>query len=81
LKKIEILKTYGALGGVIALIMWFYLSSLLVVLGAEINAEMERQTREDTTEGPPAPMGERGAYAADTVGPSATEMRRSAPRS
>jgi len=68
-------KTYGALGGVIALLMWFYISSLLVVLGAEINAEMERQTKKDTTEGPPAPLGERGAYAADTVGPSAKEMR------
>jgi membrane protein len=70
-------KTYGALGGVIALLMWFYISSLLVVLGAEINAEMERQTRKDTTEGPEAPMGERGAYAADTVGPTAGEMRKS----
>jgi membrane protein len=67
-------KTYGALGGVIALLMWFYLSSLLVVLGAEINAEMERQTQKDTTEGPQAPMGERGAYAADTVGPRAGKM-------
>jgi len=66
-------KTYGALGGVIALLMWFYLSSILVVLGAEINAEMERQTKKDTTEGPEAPMGQRGAYAADTVGPSAGE--------
>jgi membrane protein len=70
-------KTYGALGGMIALLMWFYLSSLLVVLGAEINAEMERQTQKDTTEGPPAPMGERGAYAADTLGPSAGERGRS----
>jgi membrane protein len=64
-------KTYGALGGVIALLMWFYLSSLVVVLGAEINAEMERQTAQDTTTGPKEPLGERGAYAADTVGPSA----------
>jgi membrane protein len=64
-------KTYGALGGVIALLMWFYISSIIVVLGAEINAEMERQTRHDTTEGPEAPMGQRGAYAADTVGPPA----------
>ena len=68
-------KTYGALGGVIALLMWFYLSSFVVVLGAEINAEMERQTRKDTTEGPQAPMGQRGAYAADTVGPSVDEQR------
>src|SRR6185437_7035852 len=66
-------KTYGALGGVIALLMWFYFSSALVVLCAEINAEMERQTRKDTTEGPDAPMGERGAYAADTVGPTSSE--------
>ena len=64
-------KTYGALGGVIALLMWFYLSSFTVVIGAEINAEMERQTARDTTEGPEAPLGRRGAYAADTVGPTA----------
>lgn len=66
-------KTYGALGSVVALLMWFYLSAILVVLGAEINAEMERQTKRDTTEGPAAPMGERGAYAADTIGPAAGE--------
>ena len=66
-------KTYGALGGVIALLMWFYLSSIFVVLGAEINAEMERQTVKDTTEGAPAPLGQRGAYAADTVGPPANK--------
>ncbi len=64
-------QTYGALGGFIALLMWFYLSSIIVVLGAEINSEMERQTRRDTTEGPEAPLGQRGAYAADTVGPAA----------
>jgi membrane protein len=58
------------LGGVIALLLWFYVSSLVVVLGAEINAEMERQTFRDTTSGPEQPMGRRGAYAADTVGPS-----------
>jgi membrane protein len=73
-------KTYGALGGVIALLMWFYLSSLIVVVGAEINAEMERQTKKDTTEGPPAPLGQRGAYAADTVGPSAKDQRSSGNR-
>jgi membrane protein len=67
-------KTYGALGGVIALLMWFYLSSVIMVLGAEVNAEMERQTRKDTTSGPAEPLGERGAYAADTVGPTAKDQ-------
>jgi membrane protein len=66
-------KTYGALGGVISLLMWFYLSSVIVVLGAQVNAEMERQTKIDTTEGPPEPMGRRGAHAADTLGPSAKQ--------
>jgi membrane protein len=61
-------KTYGALGGVIVLIMWFYLQGYAIVLGAEFNAETEHQTAVDTTRGPPAPMGERGAYVADTLG-------------
>jgi membrane protein len=68
-------KTYGALGGVIALLMWLYVSSFMVVLGAEINAEMERQTRRDTTQGPEKPLGERGAFAADTVGEPAGTHR------
>ena len=62
-------KTYGTLGGVIALLMWFYLSSYVVVVGAEINAEMERQTKKDTTDAD-EPLGRRGAEAADTVGES-----------
>ena len=66
-------KTYGAVGGVVVLLMWFYISSLIIVLGAEINAEMERQTRRDTTIRGNAPLGKRGAYAADTVGPTAQE--------
>jgi membrane protein len=70
-------KTYGTLGGVIALLMWFYVSSFTVVLGAEINAEMERQTVRDTTEGPELPMGQRGAFAADTVGPESSRDHRS----
>ena len=70
---------YGALGGVVVLLMWFYLSSFFVVLGAEINAEMERQTRQDTTEGVEVPMGQRGAHAADSVGPCAAEMAQAKP--
>jgi len=66
-------KTYGPLGDVVVLLMWFYLSSFLVVLGAEINSEAERQTVKDTTTGTRQPMGRRGAFSADTVGPGASE--------
>lgn len=62
---------YGALGGVVVLLMWFYLGGFALILGAQINAEMERQTEVDTTDGPPLPMGQRGAYVADTLGPTA----------
>ena len=65
-------KTYGALGGVVVLLMWFYISSIVVLMGAEMNAELERQTVEDTTELRNAPLGQRGAFAADTVGPPAS---------
>jgi membrane protein len=65
-------KTYGALGGVVVLLMWFFISSMLVVLGAQIDAELERQTFKDTTIRAGAPLGQRGAFAADTVGPSAS---------
>jgi membrane protein len=64
-------ETYGALGGVVVVILWLYLSSLVVILGAEINCELERQTTRDSTRGPERPLGSRHAYAADTVGPTA----------
>jgi membrane protein len=47
--------------------LWLYLTSYIVLLGAEINAESERQTRKDTTKGEAVPMGERRAEAADQV--------------
>ena len=59
--------TYGALGSVVVLLMWLWLTAFSILLGAELNCELERQTRADTTTGPDRPMGERGAYAADTV--------------
>lgn len=68
-KSIE--QTYGALGGIVIVLLWFYLTDFAIVLGAEINAEMEHQTRRDTTTGPAEPMGERGAFVADTLGPGA----------
>jgi membrane protein len=60
-------KTYGAIAGVIVLMLWLYLTCYLVLLGAEINSEMEHQTAQDTTEGDPVPMGKRDATVADEV--------------
>jgi membrane protein len=61
-------KTYGSVGAVIGLMTWMWLSSIVILLGAELDAEMEHQTARDTTTGPAAPLGARGAQAADTVG-------------
>ena len=62
-------RTYGSLGAVVVLLMWFWLSAYAILLGAELNAEMERQTARDTTDRPRKPLGHRGAYVADTVAP------------
>ena len=59
---------YGSLGAVVALMMWFWLSAFVVLFGAEVNCEMERQTYSDTTIGESRPLGEREAFAADTIG-------------
>ena len=61
-------ESYGALGGVIILLTWLWLSAFIVLLGAELNSEMEHQTGEDTTTGEPRPRGDRGAAKADTIG-------------
>jgi membrane protein len=61
-------ETYGALGAVVILLMWLWISAFIVLLGAELNAEMEHQTERDTTVGGEKPRGQRGAYVADHVG-------------
>lgn len=62
--------TYGSLGAAMVLLTWLYLSAYALLLGAELNCELERQTVRDTTTGAERPLGERGAYAADTVATS-----------
>lgn len=61
-------KTYGSLGAIIAFMVWSWLSIVVVLMGGELNAEMEHQTARDTTTGAPAPLGARGARMADTIG-------------
>lgn len=61
-------RMYGSLGAIIAFMIWLWLSSVVALLGAEIDAQAELQTAQDTTRGPPKPMGARGAYVADTLG-------------
>jgi membrane protein len=61
-------RIYGSLGAGIAFMTWIWFSIVIVLLGAELNSELERQTARDTTEGSAKPLGERNAFAADTVG-------------
>ena len=60
-------KTFGALAAPVILLLWLYWSTLIFILGATLNAELELQTRKDTTTGTPRPMGDRGAFVADNV--------------
>ncbi|MGL4812255.1 MAG: YihY/virulence factor BrkB family protein [Beijerinckiaceae bacterium] len=62
--------TYGTLGAVMALLLWMWLTAAIILIGAEINAESERQIVRDTTIGPDKPMGMRGAMAADVKAPA-----------
>jgi membrane protein len=64
-------KTYGSLGAVVGLMVWMWVSNIVVLIGAELNSEIEHQTARDTTTGAPKPLGARGATMADTVGKSA----------
>jgi membrane protein len=68
-------ETYGSLGAVVVLLLWLFLTALAVIVGAEINCELERQTARDSTDGPAEPMGSRDATAADTLGATADDVK------
>jgi membrane protein len=63
-------KTYGSLGAVIGFMTWMWVSMIVILVGAKLNAEMEHQTARESTVGQPKPLGRRGARMADTVGPA-----------
>lgn len=67
-------ETYGALGAVVVVMLLLYITAYVIIAGAELNAELERQTVVDTTMGRAEPLGERDPYAADTIG-EATDTR------
>ena len=63
-------RLYGSLGAGIGFMVWIWLSVVVILIGAELNAEMEHQTARDTTAGVEKPLGMRGAIMADCVGPA-----------
>ena len=67
--------TYGTLGALIGFMVWTWISVIIVIVGAEINAELEHQTAKDSTTGRPKPMGRRGAYMADTLGKASDDNK------
>jgi membrane protein len=60
--------TYGSLGATIGLMTWLWITATLIIVGAEVNSEIEHQTARDSTTGPSEPLGQRGAHVADSVG-------------
>ena len=68
--------TYGSLGAAIGLMMWMWMSVIIVLCGAELNSEIEHQPVPDTTVGPPKPLGARGAVMADTLGPAVPQQEK-----
>ncbi|HEY4029548.1 MAG TPA: YihY/virulence factor BrkB family protein [Caulobacteraceae bacterium] len=67
--------TYGSIGAVVGFMTWLWLTATVILLGAELNAEVEHQTAQDTTTGAPLPMGLRGAEMADTLGVAAPDQK------
>jgi membrane protein len=64
--------TYGSLGAAVGMMMWMWISMIVILLGAQLNAEIEHQTAKDSTVGPDKPLGRREAVKADTVGAAQT---------
>jgi membrane protein len=60
--------TYGSLGAAVGMMMWMWISAIVILLGGELNAEIEHQTAHDSTVGSEKPLGDRGAVMADTIG-------------
>jgi len=60
--------TYGSLGAAVGMMMWMWISAIVILLGGELNAEIEHQTAKDSTVGSEKPLGQRGAVMADTIG-------------
>lgn len=69
--------TYGSLGAAIGLMMWMWMSAIVVLCGAELNSEIKHQTARDSTVAPAKPMGARGAVMADTLGPALPTVSKS----
>jgi membrane protein len=61
--------TYGSLAGVAISMFWLWATVFLIIVGAAVNAETERETTCDSTIGPEQPLGERGAVVADSAPP------------
>jgi membrane protein len=61
-------RVYGSLGAIVGFMTWIWFSVVVVLVGAEVNAETELQTAVDSTRGRPRPFGRRGAVVADTIG-------------
>ena len=60
--------SYGPLAAFMGFLLWIWITVQVILMGAEVNAEIEHQTAIDTTTGAPLPLGERGAMVADSVG-------------